>query len=282
MQASILNNIYTHQHLIWSFVVRELRGRYIGSVMGIFWSVIHPLAQITVFSVVFSVINRGEVVGFTSPGPLDYTIFLCSALLPWIAFQELIAKVTNIFVTNANLIKKVQFPEEILIIQELISSMITMFISFSLFFVIILAFGGWTPPVQFLLLPGVVALQVLFSLGFAFLLSTINVYLRDIGQITGVILMAWFWMSPIVYPVTIFFSKPQNPTFESLEIPKLMHTIYTLNPWYYLSKWYREIIYIGRVPEFNEVIGFTIVTAVVLTLGIWVYKSLRRDIPDLI
>jgi ABC-type polysaccharide/polyol phosphate export permease len=127
-------------------------------------------------------INRGAVVGFTKPGPLDYTIFLCSALLPWIAFQELIARVTNIFVGNSQLIKKVQFPEEILVIQELISSMITLLISFSLFFIIIAIFGGWTPPVEFLLLPGVVALQVLFSIGICYFLATLNVYLRDIGH----------------------------------------------------------------------------------------------------
>jgi lipopolysaccharide transport system permease protein len=282
MQGSMLRNIVNHQHLVWAFVLRDLRGRYIGSVMGLFWSIIHPLSQIIVFSVIFSMINRGEVVGFTGQGPLNYTIFLCSALLPWIAFQELIGRVTNVFVGNANLIKKVQFPEEILVIQELISSMITMLISYSLFFLIILVFGGWTPPVHFLLLPGVVALQVLFSLGFCYFLATLNVYLRDIGQITAVVLMTWFWLTPIVYPVNILFGNVPNPTFEHLEIPRFMHTLYTLNPWYYLSKWYREVIYIGRVPEFNEVMGFTIVTIVFLSLGIWTYKKLRNDIPDLL
>jgi len=282
MKRSMVHNILSHQHLIWAFVIRELRGRYIGSVMGIFWSVIHPLSQIVVFSVIFSMINRGAVVGFTEPRPLDYTIFLCSALLPWIAFQELIGKVSNVFLSNSNLIKKVQFPEEILVIQELISSMITMLISFSLFFIIVSIFGGWYPKPHFLLLPGVVALQILFSLGFAYLLSTLNVYLRDIGEITGVILMTWFWLSPIVYPSTILFTDVQNPTFANLRIPQILHQIYTLNPWYYLAKWYRQVIYIGEVPEFNEVAGFSIVTMVVFTIGIAVYKRLRKDIPDLI
>lgn len=286
----MLKNILDNQKLIWAFVVRELRGRYVGSVMGLFWSVIHPLSQIIVFSFVFSMINRGDIVGLpkdpNSLFNLNYTIYLCSGLLPWIAFSEFIAKTTNVFVSNANLIKKVHFPEEILIVQEVVSSMITMGISFSLFFIVIALFGGWTPGIHFLLLPGIVALQILFSLGLAFFIATLNVFLRDVGQIVGVMLLTWFWLTPIVYPASlIVFGDPDQKavkTFADMQIPRWVHTTYTLNPWYYLSKWYRQVIYEGKVPEFNEVIAFVGLTIVIVAAGVAIFKALRKDIPDMI
>jgi lipopolysaccharide transport system permease protein len=274
-------NIIENQKLIWAFVIRDLKGRYIGSVMGLFWSVIHPLSQILVFSIIFSLINRGALVGLESGG-LSYTIFLCSGLLPWIAFQEFLMRVTGVFVANSNLIKKVQFPEEILVIQELLSSLITLLISFSIFFIIIVIFGGWVPSAHILLLPGIITLQVAFSLGIAFFMATLNVFLRDIGQIMGVVLLTWFWLTPIVYPRTIIFKDMANLTYDNLLVPRWVHTFITLNPWYYISKWYREIIYLEIVPEFNEVIIFVIVATLTLFIGSMTFKSLRKEIPDMI
>lgn len=280
----MLKRILEHQHLIWAFVVRDLRGRYIGSMMGLFWTVIHPLSQILVFSVVFSLINRGRLVGLPEGG-LSYTIFLCSALLPWIAFQEYLMRATGIFVANANLIKKVHFPEEILLIQEIISSLITMTISYSLFIIIAAVFGGWVPSPHILLLPGVVALQIFFSLGIAFAMATLNVFLRDIGQIMGVVLMTWFWLSPIVYPAEIIFRKETIDGAEvvtGLLVPEWLWLSYTLNPWFYLSKWYREVFYIGVVPEFNEVVVFFALSSLIFIAGMKIYKSMRNDIADMI
>ena len=277
----MIRNIADNAQLIWAFVVRDLKGRYIGSVMGLFWSVIHPLSQILVFSIIFSLINRGALVGLEG-GPLDYTIFLCAGLLPWIAFQEFLMRVTGVYVANSNLIKKVQFPEEILVIQELISSLITLVISFTIFFIIIVLFGGWVPTIHILLLPGILSLQILFSLGIAFFMSTINVFLRDIGQIVSVIMLTWFWLTPIVYPAWIVFEPNKPHTYENLIVPGWLHTSFTLNPWYYLSKWYREIMYLETVPEWPEVMGFTLATVIVLTVGVLTYKALRKDIPDMI
>jgi lipopolysaccharide transport system permease protein len=275
----MLKRILDNQQLIWAFVVRDLRGRYIGSMMGIFWTIIHPLSQILVFSIIFSLINRGRLVGLEG-GPLDYTIFLCAGLLPWIAFQEFLMRSTGVFVAQANLIKKVQFPEEILIIQELVSSLITLGISYSIFIAIVLIFGGWRPSLHFLLIPGIVALQVLFSLGIAFFMSTINVFLRDIGQIMGVILMTWFWLTPIVYPPQIVFRDSVN--MRGLLVPEWLWLSFTLNPWYYLSKWYREVFYMETVPEFNEVMSLFLLSILILIFGIKTYKNLRSDIPDMI
>ncbi len=271
----MLKRILDNQHLIWAFVARDLRGRYVGSLMGIFWTVIHPLSQILVFSIIFSLINRGQLVGLGG-GPLDYTIFLCAGLLPWIAFQEYLMRVTNVFVSNSNLIKKINFPEETLIIQELCSSLITLAISFSIFTLIIFVFGGWRPTAHFLLLPGIIALQVIFSLGIAFSMATLNVFLRDMGQILAVVMMAWFWLTPIVYPSSIVFHDGK------LLMPEWLWLSYTLNPWYYLSKWYREVFYMEIVPEFNEVMVFAALSALIFYIGIKVYISLRNDIPDMI
>ena len=271
----MLKRILDNQHLIWAFVARDLRGRYVGSMMGIFWTVIHPLSQILVFSIIFSLINRGKLVGLEG-GPLDYTIFLCAGLLPWIAFQEYLMRVTGVFVSNANLIKKINFPEETLIIQELVSSLITLAISFSIFTFIIFVFGGWRPTAHILLLPGIVTLQVLFSVGIAFGFATLNVFLRDIGQILAVIMMAWFWLTPIVYPSSIVFSDGK------LLMPEWLWLSYTLNPWFYLSKWYREAFYMEKVPEFNEVLVFAALSGLFIYVGIKIYKALSKDIPDMI
>jgi lipopolysaccharide transport system permease protein len=184
--------------------------------------------------------------------------------------------VTNVFVGNANLIKKINFPEETLIIQELFSSLITLAISYSIFTLIIFVFGGWRPTPHILLLPGIVALQVFFSLGIAFGIATLNVFLRDIGQILAVVMMAWFWLTPIVYPSSIVFHEGK------LLMPEWLWLSYTLNPWYYLSKWYREAFYMETVPEFNEVLVFAALTTLIVYFGVKIYKSLRNDIPDMI
>jgi len=188
MFTSLLNNRY----LVWQLVSRDLKSRYLGSLIGVFWSILNPLLQLAIYTVVFS-----TVAAIRFPG--SFAEYLFCALLPWMAVQEGVTRSSRTFIENSILIKKVRFPLEILPFSLAASAFIHQFLA-TIVFVAILSVNqslkpqllGWVFVLFFF--------QTLLIYGLSLLVACLNVFFRDIAQVLGVLFMLGFWLTPIVYP----------------------------------------------------------------------------------
>jgi lipopolysaccharide transport system permease protein len=256
-------SLVRHWDLLWQMVATDLRGRYVGSSLGVFWSVIHPLIMIVIYTLVFS-----RVIGARLPGNADaygYGIYLCAALLPWSGFLEVVQRSTTIFVDNANLVRKVAFPKVVLYGFVLVSAAVNLALALGVFLVVLLLLGHSLQPTLLLWLP-FIALQLLFALGVGMVLSVLHVFLRDTAQLVAVGLNVLFWLTPVIYVETI--------------LPEWIRRFELFNPLYLFSKTHHELVLDGTLPGPLRTFGLLALTFLMLAIGTAVYRRFRADILD--
>lgn len=185
--------LYRHRALIINFVKRDLLVRYKGSVMGIFWSVAHPFIMLLLYTLVFSGILRVQV--GPAEGTRIFALYLFCGMLPWNAFQDGMSRSTEVIFQHANLIKRTIFPSEILPAYIVLSCLVNELIGLTILLgaALLTAHGLG---LSVLLLPVILLLQVAFTLGLAWIVAAINVFLRDVGQLLGMILTLWLFLTP--------------------------------------------------------------------------------------
>lgn len=261
--ARAARNFLRHRDLLWQMVSTDLRGRYVGSTLGIFWSVIHPLVLISIYTLIFSHVMRTRLAG--NSGPYDYSVYLCAGLLPWMAFQEILTRCTAVFLDQANLVKKVAFPKTLLHGYVLGAAGINLALMLVVFFFFLLLIGhplNWS----FCLWPLFLLLQLLFATGLGFFTSALNVFFRDTAQIVSVFLQFWFWLTPIVYPPGV--------------LPEGFSFLLALNPLYRFIHVHQELVLTGRLPSGVEMIFLVGLSLIALVGGMTFFRLLRRRIPD--
>ena len=213
---------WTYRLFIWRSAISDLRYRYAGSAMGLFWNVLIPLLQILILTIVFSKIMAIRLPGTGSTKA--FAIYLCSGLLPWLGFSECVTRGTQSFLENATYLKKLPIPEQIFVAQGAVGSPLSLGISMSLLFflpIILEVEITWT----WLIVPTVILLFQFFGFGLGLMLGSLNVFFRDIGQGLGIVLQMWMWLTPIVYVKDILpalFQKllvfnPAFPFIDSLQ-----------------------------------------------------------------
>ena len=263
MLGWVLGSLTRHRDLLSQMVVTDLRGRYVGSSLGLFWSVIHPLVMILIYTVVFSRVMGSRLPG--SADPYSYGIYLCAALLPWMAFQEVVTRSTTLFPDNANLVRKIAFPKVILYGFVTLSSAINFALALGVFVAVLLAMGH-VPHWTFLLWPPLVALQLAFGLGLGLVASVLHVFVRDTAQLVGVLFQVWFWLTPIVYVESI--------------LPAWLQRAERLNPLYHFGETHRAIVLDGSVPPLGPTLVLVALTACTLAAGTGLYRRFRADMLD--
>ena len=257
--------LYYHRKYIVKNAWNDLRYRYAGSGMGVIWNVISPLAQILVYTVVFTKVMSIKLPDIASD--FAFPLYLCSGFLPWIAFSECVSRGSNSFLENANYLKKMPIPEQVFVAQAAMSATYSLFVSLSLLFVLSVTMGHM-PTWLWLLLPLIAILFQGFGFGLGLLLSSVNVFFRDIGQVLGIALQLWMWASPIVYP-------------ESILSERLLAYL-KFNPVYPFIHAIREVFLYGRPPE--AWMWWVMVTWAfgLPVLGYLVLRKLRPEIRDVI
>jgi len=261
--AWIVGSLTRHWDLLWQMVATDLRGRFVGSNLGLFWTVIHPLVTITIYIVVFS-----QVMGGKLPGTSDryaYALYLCSGLLPWIAFQEVVVRLTTIFPDNGNLVRKLAFPKVLLFGYVTLSSAINLAIGLTVFLSAVLLTGHTIGAVFLLWIP-FLALQLAFGLGLGMITSVLHVFVRDTSQFVAVVFQLVFWATPIVYVETI--------------LPEWLQRLQNWNPLAAFSRTHRDIVLLGTAPAPGRTAALVALTAVTLTTGTILYRHFRADILD--
>jgi len=219
---NFLRMVYQNRYMIQSMVIRDIRARYIGSFLGVFWSIIHPLTQLMIYYFIFSVVLKIKL-GAEYEGT-NFAIWLVSGLLPWIFFAEVVNRSPQAVLEQSSLIAKTVFPSEVLSLTHLLSAIINHFIGVIIFVVFLLLLGYGINLKIFLIFPFLL-FTGMFALGISWILSSLNVFFRDIGQIIGVFVNIWFFLTPIIYPRYL--------------IPDGLQGLYGLNPILYTIEGYR-------------------------------------------
>lgn len=226
-----LNELLRYRELIENLVMRDLKVRYKGSVLGFLWSLLNPLLLMGVFTVVFTLLAPNAAIP-------KFPAFLLCALLPWNFFSSSMVGAVNSIVGNGHLIKKVYFPREILPISVVMSSFANFVLALPVLF-LFLALFRIPFTVWLVYLPVIMAVQVVFVIGVALLLATLNVYYRDTAVILEVLLQAWFFLTPIFYPAEIV---PEWRTILGIALP-VRRLTYILNPMASIVASYRSVLY---------------------------------------
>lgn len=246
--------LYAYRTMIWSLVKRDLKGRYLGSFLGILWNFINPLFQLIIYSIVFSKIMRA--------GVDDYYMFLFVALIPWIFFSTCITGGTGVLIDQKEMVKKIYFPREVLPIAYVTAQFVNMLMCFVVIFAVMILFRYPFNLKAFVTLPMIMAVEYLLALGFTMLTSACAVYFRDLQHIMGIMAMAWQFLTPVMYDTTM--------------IPEELVKTFYLNPMTYIIEAYRHILYYGEVPDMWNLFKVIVMGIVILIFGWFVFNRVQR------
>lgn len=257
----IFRELYQYREMIHSMINRELKGRYKGSALGVLWSFLNPLLQMLVYTVVFSFIMRN--------GIKDYYLFLIVALIPWIFFSSSVTIGASCIRAQKEMVNKIYFPREILPISVVTSQLINMFYAFLVIFAILLISGKGISAHALLYLPLIVLTEYFFTLGFTFLISALTVYFRDLEYITGILVMAWQFLSPVMYGIDMV---PEG----------IYRRIFELNPMMPIIINYREILYYKTEPDGRYLVMGIVYALVFLLIGFGVFRKMQKRFSEVL
>ena len=259
----MMKDIWNYRGFILGSVKREFQLKYRNSLLGAAWAVLNPLAMIIVYTVIFSRVMSNHLPD--DDRPYAYGIYLCAGLLTWGLFSEIISRLQTIFLENANLLKKTNFPKICLPIVAVLCATINFIIIFTIFSVFLVLTGnfpGWTYMAIFPLL----IVEIIFSVGLGILLGVLNVFFRDVGQLTGIALQFWFWLTPIVYTQAILGEKAM--------------TLISFNPMTNLILAYQGIFIKEDIPSFINLIPVFLLGSMLCIFSIRFFRNHADDIVD--
>lgn len=259
----MLGGVWRYRGFIAGSVRREFQAKYRNSLLGAAWTVLNPLAMILVYTVIFSQVMGNRLQG--NSGNFAYSIYLCAGVLTWGMFAEITTRGQNVFLENANLIKKLQFPRICLPIVVVLNALVNFAIIFGLFSVF-LAISGTFPGWPYLALLPVLAVLILFAIGLAMVLGVLNVFFRDVGQFFTILLQFWFWFTPVVYPVTA--------------LPQAFRSWLALNPMAAVVQACQGILLDGRMPDWASLLPVTLLALLLCALGMQLFRKHAGEMVD--
>ena len=260
-------NLWSHRELIGQFTKRQVLQRYKGSYLGVVWSFATPLALLTVYTFVFSVIFKARWEGAITDSHAEFALALFAGLIAFNVFSESTLAAPGLIISNPNYVKKVVFPLEILPVSALGAAVIN-----SLFSLLILLLGGLLIigriPLTLVYLPLMYLPLLLLCLGLGWFFASLGVFIRDIGPVLQVVVQILFFLTPIFYPISA--------------IPERFRMFIYLNPLTFIVNHFRRVALFGQSPDWLEFLGMTAATAVVCLLGyVWFMKS-KKTFADVV
>lgn len=249
-----IKELYHYREMIASLIKKELRGRYKGSVLGFFWTFLNPLLQLAVYTVVFTKFF---------PSNIDkYYIFLFVGLIPWLFFNTSLAGGAASVVSQESLVKKIYFPRLVLPISFVTSAFVNMLLTFIVIFAVLI-FSGYGINIKILwALPIVMIVEYLLALGIAMLSSALTVYFRDLEYILGIVSMAWMYITPVLYDISV--------------VPEEYKALVYLNPMTGVILCYKDILYYKQLPQL-ETMGIAFIMGVgFLVIGFVCFNVLQK------
>lgn len=254
--------IYKWRELLWQMVSREVKARYKQSILGYFWVILNPLAQMLVMSFAFSIILR---IPTNSASNIPYSIFLFVALLPWNLFSNSLSSASASLVSSGNLITKIYFPRTILVISTIIAKIIDFLFATSVLIIYMIVYQIpininilWIFPIFFI--------QQIFTLGLSLFFAAANLLYRDIQYLLNMVLLLWLYVTPVIYPADL--------------VPEKYRIIFQANPMAVIINAYRQVILGGGDPKYSSLIIATLVSFIILLIGLSYFKSREKIFAD--
>lgn len=254
-----LKEIGNFKEMIKSWTVKELRTRYKGSFLGFLWTFANPLLQVIVYSLIFPFIMKST--------ESNYTMFLFTALVPWNYFTNAIQGSTGLFVYNSSLVTKVYFPREVLPISFALSGLMNMIFTYLIVFPMLILFRvklTW----NILWLPVLMISMTIFCLGINLFMSSVNVFFRDIEYAIGIIVMAMYFLTPIMYDISA--------------IPQKYHRLLLINPMTGYVIMFRQVTFYGDPLNLKLFAYSLLYSVVVLIIGYATFLKLQRRFAEVL
>ncbi|MFC4599698.1 ABC transporter permease [Cohnella hongkongensis] len=261
----MLRSIWHHKNLIFNMALKDLRDKYVGTAMGFIWNIVSPLTQIIIYSLVFSQLMRVKM--GEDLGDYAFSIYLCSGLLPWIAFNEIVIRGTQTLNENATYLKKLPIPEIVFFTKNALSSFFSAVLSLCILFIVNLVLGGEVN-VSWLVLPFYIVLMLTFGYALSILFGILNVFLRDTVQIVTILLQVWMWLTPIVYLIDI--------------LPGNMQKLVYWNPMYYYIEPIHQVVMNGQYGTLNNFATMMAFSLLTLILSYALLKRIKSEVRDVL
>jgi lipopolysaccharide transport system permease protein len=264
---SLLRSLWRNRQLIVQMTKREVVGRYRGSVLGILWSFLNPLLMLTIYTFVFSVIFKSRWGVSTDETKTQFAIVLFVGMIVHSLFADVINRAPGLITSNVNFVKKVVFPLDILPSVAIGAALFHSFVSLGVLLIAFVLFNGylnWTA----IFIPLVLLPLIILTLGFAWMLASLGVFLRDLGQTTGIITMVMMFASPIFYPVTA--------------LPVALRPWIMANPLTFIIEQARAVLIWGHLPNWMGLGIYTLVAAAVAWAGYVWFQKTRKGFADVL
>jgi lipopolysaccharide transport system permease protein len=258
MRASIAE-IIQYRGLIKQLTVRDLKLRYERSVLGFLWSLLNPLTMIAIYACFFSIVVKMHVP--------HYAAFLVSVLLPWNFLTRGLLSVSLLPYQNGYLLNRAAFPAESLVFSGMLSNFVDFCLEMAIFTLLLIVFG-MAPIPGLLALPLIMVGTFMFVSGIALIFAVANVYYRDTQYVAGITSTAWFYLTPVFYPVTL--------------VPERYRMIYDLNPMVHIAGCFRQALYYGQFPSVGNLALTVSICAAVFVFGWGFFNRHKREFAELV
>ncbi len=252
-----------YRALIQTLVVRDLKARYRGSVLGFFWSFFNPALLLFIYTFVFT-----KVLPSSHPPDMEpFALFMFCGILPWTWFSSSLLESSNTLIAGGNLIKKVLFPAEVLPIVTVLANMVHFFLGLPILAAFVIYYQRPVDPVELLWFPVIVLVQLVLTTGLAMFLSALTVHFRDLKDLLGNILTLWFFATPIIYSIEM--------------APPDMRWWLNLNPMTHLMRSYQEVLFFeGPLGHQKWLAALGVASVVVFLAGYFVFDRLRDSFAE--
>jgi ABC-type polysaccharide/polyol phosphate export permease len=260
---SSLAKLLRYRGLIQAMVVRDLKARYRGSVLGFFWSFFNPLLLLLIYTFVFTQVLVGLRPGNMEP----YALFMFCGILPWTWFSSSLLESSNTLISGGNLIKKVLFPAEVLPIVTVLANMVHFFLGLPILVAFLIYYQRPVDPLELLWFPVIVLVQLVLTIGLALFLSAMTVHFRDLKDLLGKLVTLWFFATPIIYPM--------------LEAPPNLRWWLNLNPMTHIMISYQEVLFFpGPHGHWKWLLALAVAAVGVFLVGYFVFDRLRDSFAE--
>lgn len=249
-----MQEIYEYREMIFSLVRRDLKGKYKNSLLGFLWTFLNPLLQLLIYTFAFSVVMPMNIE--------NYYMHLFVALIPWIFFSTCLTGGSRAVMDQQEMVKKIYFPRQILPIAFVTSQFVNMLFSFLVVFAVLIFSGIGINFISILLLPIVMIVQYILTLGITLACSAISVYYRDMEQIFGILAVGLMYASPIVYSID--------------SVPEQFRSLLSANPMTVLILAYREILFYKNIPDLKDLFIVFLESLCVVIVGWCIFEKLQR------
>lgn len=257
--------LWRFRYFILSSIRLEFYNRINRSRLGVFWLVVPPLAQVAIFSLILSAIMTERLPGIDSR--FAYAIYLMSGIAAWSLFVETFNRALNVFLENANILKKITFPKLALPIIVYGISAINNGILL-LFIILAYLMMGRVPTSSILWLPLLFVVCSMLAMSLGLILGILNVFIRDVGQFAAIGLQVGFWFTPVVYLPTI--------------VPEQVRWLLKLNPMYWVVSAYHDVMVFGRHPHLPSIAALIILVLALSAIALMLYRRASAEMVDVL